>query len=334
MPAPDDEPHALLPDTPAFSSLRDRSQTLLDVLASRVNSSASAIALWDPFTKSHVTMTNEGYPNQVMDYFNTGFVGSDPLFKHMEHVGTGALRWKDFPGYLNSLSVREFFRPAGFQEGLSARLVTSGGIYVGVLHVNSDSPRYPSPEDVSYINALRNRFAATLDIRSRPALVAEFISPGSPAWLVARNGAALPLHPELPDDLADPQLSTLVRSLAGTATSFRVPRSGLPPLFFGMYPTSPLLPFGAPTSLVITRVEDLPFGISHRELEVLTLVARGFTATQAGEFLSISPKTVGHHIEHLLTKTGARNRVELAARATVDGLFSATTLFSLLKRSS
>ncbi|HEX4723801.1 MAG TPA: LuxR C-terminal-related transcriptional regulator, partial [Pseudonocardiaceae bacterium] len=65
---------------------------------------------------------------------------------------------------------------------------------------------------------------------------------------------------------------------------------------------------------------DLPYGLSVRELEVLTQLAGGLTNLQIGRRLSISPKTVAKHVEHTLAKLDAASRTEAAVRATRVGL--------------
>ena len=48
----------------------------------------------------------------------------------------------------------------------------------------------------------------------------------------------------------------------------------------------------------------LPGGLSEREVEVLRLIARGFSNREVAERLYISPKTVGHHVQHIYQKIG------------------------------
>jgi DNA-binding NarL/FixJ family response regulator len=43
-------------------------------------------------------------------------------------------------------------------------------------------------------------------------------------------------------------------------------------------------------------------------VEVLRLLARGYTNRLAGEELFISPKTVGHHVENIYAKIGVSTR--------------------------
>lgn len=57
-------------------------------------------------------------------------------------------------------------------------------------------------------------------------------------------------------------------------------------------------------------------GLTPREQEILEFVVSGRTYAEIAEALVISEKTVSSHISHLLQKTGAANRVDLARRAT------------------
>lgn len=57
------------------------------------------------------------------------------------------------------------------------------------------------------------------------------------------------------------------------------------------------------------------WGLTPREAEVLGLLASGLGQAEIASSLVISPKTVGTHIEHILRKTGARNRAQAVAFA-------------------
>lgn len=55
--------------------------------------------------------------------------------------------------------------------------------------------------------------------------------------------------------------------------------------------------------------------LTGREQEVLALLAAGLGQAEIARQLVISPKTVGTHIEHILTKPGAHSRAEAVALA-------------------
>lgn len=63
-----------------------------------------------------------------------------------------------------------------------------------------------------------------------------------------------------------------------------------------------------------------PDGLTSREIEVLRLVARGFTNAEIAARLFISPLTAARHVHNLLDKTGMANRAEAVAYATRHGL--------------
>jgi DNA-binding CsgD family transcriptional regulator/tetratricopeptide (TPR) repeat protein len=62
------------------------------------------------------------------------------------------------------------------------------------------------------------------------------------------------------------------------------------------------------------QLEEL-LGLTTREAEVLTLIARGLTNREIAAELVISIKTAGVHVSHILQKLGAPNRLEAAAIA-------------------
>ena len=54
--------------------------------------------------------------------------------------------------------------------------------------------------------------------------------------------------------------------------------------------------------------------LTHREREVLALVADGRTNRDIADALYIEARTVEKHVEHIRAKLGARSRAEAAAR--------------------
>jgi DNA-binding NarL/FixJ family response regulator len=62
-------------------------------------------------------------------------------------------------------------------------------------------------------------------------------------------------------------------------------------------------------------------GLTGRELEVLRLLADGRGQREIAGALSISPRTVGGHIEHILAKLGVHSRAQAVAAAYRQQLF-------------
>jgi DNA-binding NarL/FixJ family response regulator len=69
---------------------------------------------------------------------------------------------------------------------------------------------------------------------------------------------------------------------------------------------------------------ELPSGLSEREAEVLALAVRGLSNRQIADALVLSPKTVGHHLENIYSKTGVSTRVGATLFALEHGLIHNT----------
>jgi DNA-binding CsgD family transcriptional regulator len=86
------------------------------------------------------------------------------------------------------------------------------------------------------------------------------------------------------------------------------------------------LPTAAEYALMLTTGDPQPpvpaalAGLSARERELVTLVARGRTNAQIAAELFISPRTVTSHLDRIRDKTGARRRVDLTRLALTAGL--------------
>jgi DNA-binding NarL/FixJ family response regulator len=102
----------------------------------------------------------------------------------------------------------------------------------------------------------------------------------------------------------------LLAAVRRTAEGFPVFTPGLAGLVLGEYrrlageqPTSGATP-----------------ALTERETDVLRLVAKGLTARQIGERLSVSHRTVESHVQSTLRKLQLHNRVQLARYAIEQGM--------------
>ncbi|MGI9621435.1 MAG: helix-turn-helix domain-containing protein, partial [Acidimicrobiales bacterium] len=77
-----------------------------------------------------------------------------------------------------------------------------------------------------------------------------------------------------------------------------------------------------PTAIEATseKPTEVPFGLTPREVEVLGLVAEGYSNGRIGKELFISTKTASVHVSNILRKLGASNRIEAAAIAVKAGV--------------
>jgi DNA-binding CsgD family transcriptional regulator len=62
--------------------------------------------------------------------------------------------------------------------------------------------------------------------------------------------------------------------------------------------------------------------LSAREVEVARLIATGATNREIAAKLTIAPKTVAAHVEHILAKLGASRRAQIATWAATQAELS------------
>jgi DNA-binding CsgD family transcriptional regulator len=72
-----------------------------------------------------------------------------------------------------------------------------------------------------------------------------------------------------------------------------------------------------------------PAGLTPREVEVLSLIARGASTRQVAERLFITPKTAETHIERIYAKTGASTRSTATLFAMQHGLLDSLEPFEM-----
>ena len=77
---------------------------------------------------------------------------------------------------------------------------------------------------------------------------------------------------------------------------------------------------GEMSATVIVRTSMPPFGMTPRELDVVTLISGGLSNQQIAEKLSARLRTITTHVEHVLEKLGLANRAGLAGMAAEFGL--------------
>ena len=66
--------------------------------------------------------------------------------------------------------------------------------------------------------------------------------------------------------------------------------------------------------------------LTEREVEVLTLVARGMANHEIAAALFVTPATAKTHVSRLLTKLGGRDRAQLIVTAYESGLVTPGSL--------
>jgi len=75
------------------------------------------------------------------------------------------------------------------------------------------------------------------------------------------------------------------------------------------------------TNVAKKRPKEPEFKLTSREIEIVKLIAEGFTSQQMADRLFISPRTVETHRANLMKKTGVKNSIELINKVERMGIF-------------
>lgn len=300
-------------------SRQSRSAEILRRLQVVVPYAAASITAVRAGSVEHVSLANDGYSADVERHLNQWFVRNDPAYLLMRRSSCQPLRWRDSPfRYRDTFSPQEVFIPAGFDEGVTVCMRNRRGYYTGSMHLSVEDRCQPTDDAVRFLTHLQVMLGELTDLGRPPPPVTHEASKAT----VTLSGDRLRTE-------VRPVSDELIRQVRGMAAA-----DALPSWFWWRSHTGEVRlvtteRIGAEISVGQTAA-DLPFGLSVREMEVLTHVARGLTNLQIAHRLAISPKTVAKHVEHTLAKLGAASRTEAAVRATRVGLL----LFSAEQPSS
>jgi DNA-binding CsgD family transcriptional regulator len=290
-------------------SRKSRSAEILRQLRPLVPYAAASVSAAQPGTVEHVSLANDGYSPKVEQHLNKWLVHNDPGYLMMRRSAGPPLRWRDSPGhYRDTYSVQEVFLPAGFDEGITVCMRNRRGFYTGSLHLSVTDRRHPTDAAVNFLTHLQVMLGELTDLGSPP-----------PQAVSAANKITITSTGSWHSSASCPVSDELVRQIRTLAASDTLPSWFWWQCQSGEVHLITTERIGDEITVGRTTA-DLPYGLSVRELEVLTLMAGGHTNAQIGRRLAISPKTVAKHVEHVLAKLGAASRTEAAVRATRVGL--------------
>ncbi|MGC0362610.1 DNA-binding CsgD family transcriptional regulator [Rhodococcus sp. 27YEA15] len=250
-------------------------------------------------------LVNLDYPHDVVEFIATTYArscpGHDYILKH-----SVAMRFIDLPFDVQSTrTFREALQPNGFHEGLTLPLLGSGHGVVrpGFVAMSSTHAR-PLDDDA--------RLALTLLSNELSGLV----DPGAEAEDTAAEFVA-----SIADDTVDVRAGTMDGAVLSVSDLRRLARltaadgAGRTVLrqrgTDGRWWRVSVAERSGAALIRISRA-DMFGGLTARELDVVGLVARGWSNEQISEALGISVRTARSHVESALAKVGAPNRTALA----------------------
>ncbi|UUU26683.1 helix-turn-helix transcriptional regulator [Streptomyces sp. DSM 40750] len=284
----------------------------------------------DPITGTYVQIAGVGYDADVSEALAAEFVAT-PWYDNVlrseippsisedgEKTGDPGERYRD--GWFYA----ERMRPAGVRDAVTGALRHHGRL-VGLITLSTATPDAYDTGTRHLLASLLPALGVLADPTAHAADLDDLPAEGAASLVVADEALELPGR-EPAVVLQDTEFRRLVRAFADShGTRLRL-----------LWPAGPdwhrvtLRRHTLGTAVVRRAVlvhdapAPLPYGLSPRELEVLTRAATGQTNQAIAQALFLSPRTVHTHVEHLLRKTGAASRAEATALAVRDGLLRPT----------
>ncbi|MET8978065.1 LuxR C-terminal-related transcriptional regulator [Streptomyces sp. NPDC004539] len=284
---------------------------------------AATLLTLDPLTGGHVQVAGIGYPAGHSQALAAEFVAT-PWYRNVVRQELPPSISEDAEDGLGTRFRQGWFyaervRPAGFRDGVTGAL-RHGDRLVGLVHLSTADPHAYGTDARQLLASVLPALGALADPVPRTGELLE--SEDGAAALVTDAGVIDIPGRDRVRALGDAEFATLVRAFAesgGRRLRLLWPCDGVWHRVALHRRRSPG-GFVADAVLVIETPGELPYRLSPRELEVLTLATLGRTNQAIAETLFLSPRTVHTHMEHLLRKTGAASRAEATALAIRDGL--------------
>jgi len=288
---------------------------------------AISLSVYDPLKRQHKTALSEGYSEKNIDYLNNAYLNNDPAYRWMKKSGRSFFNWQstDFD-YSKSVSATKFWIPSGFRGGSTNYLTTRDNRYVGNLHVSTDKSKYPTIEDLRFIDDISSLLSAFLDVWREPRALLNSLTTDESAFFLDFKGQAHPIPGNPECEIRDLQkLAGSAVANSGSCAGLGVLNQRLPPSCWYTHGESVrLVSFKICNQgvFVTHKWSAFPNSLTQRQAEVCSLLALGLTSHEVAEALMLSTRTVDSHVEHIFDKIGAKNRIELAYFSITAGLIN------------
>jgi DNA-binding CsgD family transcriptional regulator len=285
------------------------------------------LTLSDPGANVYATVGSTGLERSVLEYLDRPSIAQQTQTAGMNQ-NRPPISVRELPVAVEELPTwADCLIPTGFRDGLGVPLSEPHGPYLGMLSVLFSSGTTPSAGLRDSLGQLAPLIARGIS-PTRSLLASARIVQGAMAGAVLlRDGTTYTL-PGLDDHPLLAAGSVAVKLARQTLVAGQEYRSF-------MWPTTddgsdrachvrmtvlaatdvPAFVLG---TLLITPQADCR-GLTRRELQVLGLVVDGRSNQQIASRLSITPRTVATHVEHILHKLEVPTRTLAAVRAEREG---------------
>ncbi|MDX2936541.1 helix-turn-helix transcriptional regulator [Streptomyces ipomoeae] len=288
---------------------------------------AATLLEFDPITGAYAQIAGVGYDAEISEALAAEFV-STPWYGNVlrSEIPPSISEDTEDPGerYRDGWFYAERMRPAGVRDAVTGALRHRGRL-VGLITLSTQTPDAYDTATRRLLASLLPALGVLADTTAHIGDLHDLPAEGGASLLVAEEVLEVPGR-DPAGVLHDTEFRRLARAFAdshGTRLRLLWPvGQDWHRVTLRRHTLGTAVVRGA--VLVHEAPAPLPYGLSPRELEVLTRAATGQTNQAIAQALFLSPRTVHTHVEHLLRKTGAASRAEATALAVRDGLLRPT----------
>jgi DNA-binding CsgD family transcriptional regulator len=283
---------------------------------------AAMLAVRDPLSGRQRPLVNLGYDKGLLAFINREYL-TCPTYDIARRRDL-PMRMCDYgPEFYRTRVYREFLDYAGYREGITLvlRSMEGHGRVTGLLTMSFSDPQAADDGARQGIELVAPALGQLVDASLAPSWLASLLGRTASAFVVNECGAAVSTSDDprrVPEQLSGAVLAAARAFLTTGADSLRGYCARLGDALWEhahLVRLSDHQCVDGPRALLMLELQPLPFGLTERELDVLTLISRGLSNRAIGLALRASPRTIGTHVEHLLLKTGLANRAALASYA-------------------
>jgi DNA-binding CsgD family transcriptional regulator len=294
----------------------------LRALGEAIPADAATLVGVDPATGEHLQFAGIGYPAAISNRLAEQFTRTPWHRKILTGDLPESISDEAGQSFRQGWFYAEHVKPAGYRDAMTGAL-RHRGRYVGLVNLSTCRAGVFDTDCRRLLAAVMPALAALTD---RLAWAEDASGAAADAFSsLVTDGAVVDMpdrvRPPMLDDAAFRHLLTEFARWTGHRLSLLWP---IGRDWYRVHLSHQHLAGFRPAVLVDAHPAALPHGLSPRELDVVTRAAMGQSNQTIAQGLFLSPRTVHSHIEHILRKTGAISRAEVAAMAVRDDLVSFT----------
>jgi len=300
--------------------VEDRANLILEQVQSLVPYRGVLLARTHPSQTAPQRVATSGYSNRLVDYMLSTSFRSELLEPFAATIGKWPMRECDMP--MDPLTLRpiaEHLRPEGFLEGMVMTLPAREGGIAGFLILSVEDQRPPSDESVTVLAHAAGLLGNLIDPLRDARWLTSILSDDQTAVAILPNKRLVALRGEVVPDLERPE-SGLRKALAWAEANHRI---DVPFIWLdsaGTWFSCRLLRCAGGVMVVTISESARVYGLTRRELEVLTHLSLGRTNDEIATALVVTTRTVRAHVERLMDKLNTGSRSGVASRAIHEGL--------------